>query len=42
MEEQKGPTPEMPDRFWKKIYIAVMITTVVVISTLWAFSRYFR
>lgn len=42
MDEQKGPSPEMPDLFWKKVYVVVMITTVIVISALGAFSRYFR
>ncbi len=31
----------MPDRFWKKIYLAVVVTTIVVITALWAFSQYF-
>lgn len=42
MNEAKGPTPEMPDQFWRKIYVAVVITTVIVITALWAFGRYFR
>ncbi|MGB5013756.1 MAG: hypothetical protein WBO68_06965 [Pyrinomonadaceae bacterium] len=41
MDEKKGPSPEMPDRFWKKIYLAVVVTTIVVITALWAFSQYF-
>lgn len=41
MKEEKAPSPEMPDQFWKKIYIAVIVSTVVVISALYAFSRYF-
>jgi len=32
---------ELPDEWWYKVYVAVIITTVVVISLLWAFSRYF-
>jgi len=35
------PAEELPDEWWHKIYGAVMVTTVVVISALWAFSRYF-
>jgi hypothetical protein len=27
---------------WTKVYIAVVVTTIVVITLLWAFSRYFR
>ena len=32
---------EKPDSFWRPVYIAVIVTTVVVITLLWAFSRYF-
>lgn len=32
---------EKPDKFWNKIYIAVVITTVIVITSMWVFSRYF-
>lgn len=32
---------EYPDAWWYRVYAAVMIVTVVVISALWAFSRYF-
>lgn len=35
------PTEELPDSWWHKIYVAVIIATVVVIALLWAFSRYF-
>jgi hypothetical protein len=35
------PVVELPDEWWYKVYVAVIITTVVVISLLWAFSRYF-
>ena len=42
MDENKGPSPEMPDAFWKKVYFAVVINTIVVITLLWAFSRYFK
>lgn len=35
------PIEELPDSWWYKVYAAVIITTVVVISALWAFSRYF-
>ena len=33
--------PERPASFWRRIYIAVIVTTFVVITLLWAFSRYF-
>ena len=32
---------ELPDEWWHKVYVGVMVTTVVVIALLWAFSRYF-
>ncbi len=34
-------TIEKPDEWWYKIYFAVMITTIVVISALYAFTHYF-
>ena len=30
-----------PERNWTAIYIAVIITTFVIVTALWAFSRYF-
>ncbi len=39
MEEER-PT-ERPDRFWNRVYTAVVITTFVVVMLLWGFSRYF-
>lgn len=38
MEEQKE---EMPASFWRRVYLAVIAVTVVVVTALWAFSRYF-
>ncbi|MBE7515627.1 MAG: hypothetical protein HS105_03310 [Chloracidobacterium sp.] len=35
------PPIEKPDEWWYKIYFAVMITTIVVISALYAFTHYF-
>jgi len=32
---------EKPDSFWNRVYAAVIVTTVVVVTLLWAFSRYF-
>ena len=32
---------EKPDSFWGQVYVAVLATTFVVITLLWAFSRYF-
>ena len=32
---------ESDERFWRRIYIAVIVNTFVVVTALWAFSRYF-
>ncbi len=32
---------ERPNSFWNRVYLAVVITTVVVILALYGFSRYF-
>jgi hypothetical protein len=32
---------ELPDAWWYRVYLAVVITTVLVISALWTFTRYF-
>ena len=32
---------ERPGTFWRKIYLAVIINTVLVIAALWLFSLYF-
>ncbi len=32
---------EKPASFWNRVYIAVVGVTVVVITALWAFSKYF-
>jgi hypothetical protein len=42
MENQDGPRPESPSVFWNKVYAAVVINTVVVVTALWAFSQYFK
>ena len=34
-------TEELPDDWWHRVYAAVIVTTVVVLCLLWAFSRYF-
>lgn len=39
--EQKIEVEELPDSWWYRVYVAVIITTVLVISALWAFSKYF-
>lgn len=40
-DKSKVPVEELPDEWWHKVYAAVIVTTVVVIGLLWAFSRYF-
>jgi hypothetical protein len=35
------PPVERPARFWRRVYVSVIATTFVVITLLWAFSRYF-
>jgi uncharacterized BrkB/YihY/UPF0761 family membrane protein len=41
-EFSKTETPEeLPDDWWYRVYLGVIITTVLVIAALWAFSRYF-
>lgn len=32
---------EYPDDWWYRVYAGVIVTTIAVISALWAFSRYF-
>jgi hypothetical protein len=32
---------EKPSAFWNRVYIAVVVTTVAVVTLLWVFSRYF-
>jgi putative effector of murein hydrolase LrgA (UPF0299 family) len=33
---------ELPDEWWYRVYVAVIVATIVVISALGAFSQYFR
>lgn len=43
MTERNGDYPnERPAAFWRKVYYAVIVNTFVVVTGLWAFSRYFR
>ena len=32
---------ESPTPFWKKVYLAVVVNTIIVIALLWAFGEYF-
>lgn len=37
--EKKGE--ELPDEWWYRVYLGVIITTILVIAALWLFSRHF-
>lgn len=37
----KEPVEELPDAWWYRVYAGVIVMTIIVISLLWAFSRYF-
>jgi hypothetical protein len=39
--ENKTEAEELPDEWWYRVYAGVIITTILIISLLWAFSRYF-
>lgn len=41
MEKKEEIIEEKPDSFWYRVYWAVVITTFIVITALWAFTRYF-
>jgi len=41
MEKELKIIEEKPDSFWNRVYLAVVVTTIIVIAALWAFSRYF-
>ena len=32
---------KISDRKWHRVYVAVIVATIVVIVALWSFSRYF-
>jgi hypothetical protein len=38
---QKKEVVELPDSWWYRVYLAVIITTIIVISLLWFFSQHF-
>jgi hypothetical protein len=40
-EELNNLPEEKPDAWWYRIYASVLVTTVLVITALWLFSRYF-
>ncbi len=39
--KESNKSEELPDAWWYRIYLAVIITTIIVISALWTFSHYF-
>ncbi len=39
--EQIEVVKELPDAWWYRVYLAAIITTIIVISALGAFTRYF-
>jgi hypothetical protein len=39
--KQLEEVEELPDAWWHRVYLGVIVTTVLVISGLWAFSRFF-
>ena len=38
---EKVEVEELPDAWWYRVYLAVIISTIIVIAALGAFSRYF-
>ena len=41
MKEDIPIVEERPGVFWNRVYAAVVATTVVVVTLLWGFSKYF-
>lgn len=39
--DQNIETGELPDSWWHRVYLAVVVTTILVIAALWAFTAYF-
>jgi hypothetical protein len=42
MKKNPDYPDERPKEFWRKVYVAVIVTTFAVVTALWAFSRYFK
>jgi hypothetical protein len=40
-QNQDEVVEELPDSWWHRVYLGVIITTIVVITALGLFSRYF-
>ena len=32
---------ERPETFWRRVYLAIVIVTFIVVTLLWLFSKYF-
>ena len=41
MEKEPEIIEEKPNSFWNRVYFAVVVTTILVILALWAFTGYF-
>jgi hypothetical protein len=39
--DEKEILEEKPNAWWYRVYLAVIVTTVLVIAALWLFSHYF-
>jgi hypothetical protein len=39
LTEPDGAGRERPDSWWRRVYLAVVVVTALVILALWAFSR---
>lgn len=42
MKQNPDYPDERPNEFWHRVYSAVILTTFVVVTALWAFSEYFK
>ena len=40
-DSRTEPRDELPDEWWYRVYAAVIITTLVVVLALWAFTEFF-
>jgi anti-sigma-K factor RskA len=41
MDDNTSGNVERSAEFWRRVYAAVVIFTILVVTALWAFSRYF-
>jgi hypothetical protein len=40
-DKKIDPSLELADAWWYRVYIGVIVATILVITALWAFSRHF-